>query len=498
MPPAPARSTLVVAGVVAAVVVAVGLVLRAFVLRSSWGVLNGDEAYAGLQSLGVLRDGRFPVVMDGSVYGAVIDAYLLSPLLVMAGGSIAVLKWAYVSFWVLAVLTAYGVTKQLAGRRAAACAAVVVWLAPGALLMLSTRAYMGYALALSIVMAALWAVAVVADRSTATARGSALVGFLAGLAFYVHPMWVTVLGPAVAVAAVVHRRDWRRWWLPATAGALFANAPFLLWNASNGWPSMTSQFYPPGTFLDRLRGFATGLIPRALGLRTIDGRWVFGKPLGLLIYALVIVGVVAGCVALVRSSRRASRWIVPVSLAVCFPAMAMLPHLIFVDDGRYGIIPFPLIAISLGVAFSKLIVSLAPRRALVSVVAFATLWVGITVVPFLSRQQGFDRAQPNAWIDRVIDRLDEAGIDHVAGTYWLVYPLEFRSDQRIRTAVAGNPYVIRMPLSQRIVGRVPAEEVAFIFPPGDQPPGWLYLPLNQYRLEDLGGVILYLPPAAGT
>ncbi|MCY7301166.1 MAG: hypothetical protein LH616_18400 [Ilumatobacteraceae bacterium] len=498
IPPAPARRTLVMSAAVVVTVLVAGLLLRALVIRSSWGELNGDEAYAGLQSLGVLRDGRFPVVMDGSVYGAVIDAYLLSPLLVFAGGSISVLKWAYVVFWVLAAVAVCGIARHLAGRRADACAAVLVWLAPGALLVLSTRAYMGYALGLAVATTALWAVAVVADQPAASARGSALVGFLAGLAFYIHPMWVTLLGPVVAVAAVVHHRDWRRWWLPAIAGALAANSAFLLWNATNRWPSLTSQVYPPGTFIDRLRAFATGLLPRAFGLRTFDGRWVIGKPLGLLIYALIIIGVVAGCVVMTRSSRRASRWIVPVGLVVTFPAMAMLPHLIYVDDGRYGIITFPLIAISLGVALSRVIASFAPRRALVGVLAFATLWVGITVIPFWHRQRGFDRAEPNAWIDQVIDRLDQAGIDHVAGSYWLILPLEFRSDQRIRTAVAGNPYVIRMPLSQRTVGRVPAEEVAFIFPPGDQPPGWLYLPLDEYRLEDLGGVTLYLPPAAIT
>ncbi len=498
MPPALARRTLVMATVVAVAVLVAGLLLRAIVMRSRWGELNGDEAYAGLQSLGVLRDGRFPVVMDGSVYGAVIDAYLLSPLLVVAGGSISVLKWAYIFLWVLAVGAVYGSARHLAGRRAAACAAVLVWLAPGALLVLSTRAYMGYALGLSVAVAALWTVAVVADQPVASPLASSLVGFLAGLALYIHPMWVTLLGPVVAVAAVVHHRDWRRWWLPATAGALVANAAFLLWNATNGWPSLTAQVYPPGTFIDRLRAFATGLLPRAFGLRTFDGRWAVGKPLGLLIYALIIGGVVAGCVIMVRSSQRASRWIVPVGLVATFPAMAMLPHLIYVDDGRYGIITFPLIAIALGVALSRVISGLAPVRALAGVLAFATLWVGITVVPFLNRQQGFDRTQPNAWIDQVIDRLDKAGIDHVAGSYWLVLPLEFRSDQRIRTAVAGNPYVVRMPLSQRLVGRVPAEEVAFIFPPGDQPPGWLYLPLDEYRLEDLGGVILYLPPGAST
>jgi len=80
----------------AALVVAVGLALRVFLLRSGFGDLNGDEAYAGLQSLGVLRDGRFPVVIDGNVYSAVIEAYLFSPVLVFAGGSVVVLKMLFV------------------------------------------------------------------------------------------------------------------------------------------------------------------------------------------------------------------------------------------------------------------------------------------------------------------------------------------------------------------------------------------------------------------
>lgn len=481
----------------AAAVLVIGVVLRAWILRSAFGVLNGDEAYSGLQSIDVIRDGRFPIVMDGSVYTAAIDAYFFSPLMVFAGGSIAVLKWGFSCVWLLVVGASFGGARYLAGRRAAAFSATLVLLAPGALLVLSTRSYMGYALGLSVAAATVWATAVVSDQATAKPRSSAIVGFLAGLAFFIHPMWVTMLGPVVAVACVVHIRDWRRWWAPAAGGALLANTPFLLWNASNGWPSLNSQVYPPGSYLDRLTGFATGLMPRALGLRTLDGRWVFGKPIGVAIYLLIAVGVVVGCVHLVRSSQRPSRWIVPIGLALCFPAMALLPHLIFVLDGRYGIIPFPLIAIALGAALSRAVAGFSPRQALASVLVLAVVWASVTIVPFMQRQQMFERAEPNAWIDRVINRLDEVGIDRVAGSYWMVLPLEYRSDQRIRTAIAGNPYVIRFPSSQRIVGRAPADEVAFLFPPGEQPPGWFYLPVDEYRQEDLGGVILYLPPAAG-
>ena len=490
----------------AVLVVAVGLALRVFLLRSGFGDLNGDEAYAGLQSLGVLRDGRFPVVIDGNVYSAVIEAYLFSPVLVFAGGSVVVLKMLFVGMWGVAAVATRGAARRLIDRRAAALAGALIWLAPGAMMVLSTRAYVCYGLGLAVAAGTVWATAVVADQPTPAPRASAAVGFLAGLGFYIHPMFITVLIPVVSVAALVHRRQLRRWWLPAVAAAFAANVPFIGWNAANGWPSLQSQLYPPGSYLDRLTGFITGLLPRGFGLRTFDGRWVFGKPLGVLVYAVIIGAVVYGCVVLVRGDRRPSRWIVPVALISCLPLMAMLPHLIYVLDGRYTILPLPFVAIAVSAAASSVVrlaegssregSARAARRATAALVGVAALWVAVTTVPFMQRQQAFDRVHANAWQDAVINRLDEVGIDRVAGAYWLVLPIEYRSDQAIRTAVAGNPYVIRFPLSQRLVEQTPPEQVAFLFAPGTPDPVWFYLPVDEYRQEDLGGVILYLPPAA--
>ena len=483
---------------VVAAVVAVGVLLRWCVLRSTFGVLNADESYSGLQSVGIIRDGRFPIVMDGQSYTAAIEAYVFTPLLVFAGGSIALLKWSFVSVWLAVMFAIFGAARHIGGRRSAAFAGVIAWLAPGALLVLSTRSYMGYALGLAVAAAAIWATAILVDQAVPTPKWSAIAGFLAGLAVFVHPIWLTVLVPIAGVAVVVHSRQWRRFWLPAIGAAVLANVPFLLWNALNGWPSLSPEVRPPGSYADRLGGFFTGLLPRGFGLRALDGQWALGRPLGLAIYGLILGGTIVGCVVLVRSSARPSRWLVPVAMAFCFPLMALLPNLVFVADGRYAMIPFPLMAIALGAAGGKAVASVSPRRTTAALLTFSAVWLSVTIVPFMHKQQMFDDGQPNAWIDRVITRLDEVGIDRVAGYYWFVLPLEYRSDQRIRTAVAGNPYTIRFPASQQIVGRAPAEEVAFVFPPGPQEAVWFYLPMDEYRQEDLGGVILYLPPAAGT
>ncbi len=483
-------------GALALGVLVAGLVLRWLVMRSVFGDLNGDEAYTGLQSIGVIRDGRLPVVIDGSVYSATIEAYLFSPVLTFAGGSVAILKWLFVGMWAVAAATTYGATRQLLNRRAAAAAGAFVWLAPGALLVLSTRAYMCYAIGLAVVAGTVWATAVVVDQQTPAPRAAALAGFLAGLAFYIHPMLVTVVGPVIAVAAVVHRRDWRRWWLPAVGGAIVANLAFLAWNAVNSWPSLKAQGYQIDGSLDRLSGFVARLLPRALGLRTFDGRWVLGRPIGLLLYALIAAAVVVGCVELLRTGRP-SRWIVPVGLICCLPLMALLPNLAYVADGRYGIIPFPLIAIALGAAASRALRNWSVGRAVAILGVALAIWIGLTSVAFLDRQHALESAQPGEWQDRTISRLHELGIDSVAGNYWLVLPLEYRSDQSIRTAVAGA-YPIRFPESQRLVQNAPAEEVAFVFTPDELDPDLFYLPIDSYRREDLGGIILYVPLAVGT
>ncbi len=482
---------------VGCIVLVVGLALRAYILGSVLGSLHADEAYSGLQSIGVIRDGRFPIVIDGNVYSAAIEAYVFSPVLTNAGGSVAVLKWLFIIIWAAAAAVAYGAATCLRDRRAGAFAAMIVWLAPGALLVLSTRAYMGYAFGLTVATGTIWATARVADLAEATPRSSALVGGLAGLAFYLHPMLTMIVAPVVAVASVVHLRDWRRWWLPAAGAAVAVNIPFLGWNLLNGLPSLDPAYTVAGTYSDRLQGFVTGLMPRALGLRTLDGEWVFGRSFGLVLYALIVAAVVWGCVVLVRASRRPSRWIVPVGLAAVYPLMGLLAPLAYVADGRYAVISFPLIAIALAAAASNAVAGWQGGRALAGLVVAGMVWLALTTLPFLSQQHAFEAADANAWQERVIERLDELGVNRLAGDYGLVTQIEYRSDRSIRTAVAGNPYVIRFPASQRIVGRAPAEEVAFLFSPGAAlDPSWFYLPVEQYRQEDLGGVILYVPPAA--
>src|SRR5918998_2471255 len=56
--------------------VAVGLLIRVWLMRTSLTVLNADEGITGLQAFEVLR-GRFRLVVAGNDYGSTTETYLL-------------------------------------------------------------------------------------------------------------------------------------------------------------------------------------------------------------------------------------------------------------------------------------------------------------------------------------------------------------------------------------------------------------------------------------
>ena len=63
----------------ALLLVLVGLVLRLMMVRAPFGVINSDEAIAGLMARGI-RDGHFTTFYWGQNYGGSFEAYILAIL----------------------------------------------------------------------------------------------------------------------------------------------------------------------------------------------------------------------------------------------------------------------------------------------------------------------------------------------------------------------------------------------------------------------------------
>jgi hypothetical protein len=470
-----------------------GVALRLWVMTSGLGTLSADEAYTGLQARAIL-DGRWPVVIDGMTYTAVFESYLFAPFVAVFGLHVVPLKWLSTAGWagaaVLLALVARRLSPDRSARVAAVLAAGMIWLAPGAILVLSTRAYVGYSTGIAAVCATWWAtLRLVENRHAVTASRSAAVGALGGLAVYCHPMYATVVLPMLAVPAWYHRRLLRRWWLPAGAAALAANLPFLVWNATNGWPSLDQPADATESAAPRLVRFATGLVPRALGLRTGDGTWVHGHLPGVVLYGALLALALWGAITAVRR-HRVTGSVLAAPLVVAWPAMSLLSNLSFVADGRYGIITFPFLVVAMALGVGELVSRWRTERVLT---AALVVWIGLFTVPWVSREAGRELGDPNDHVQRVIDVLDAEGFDRVLGTYWWVLPVYLISGGRILTGTLGAPDVVLLPRTQTRVDATPDDRLAYVFAPDAYAPELLRLPEDRYDKRRVAGAVVLFP-----
>jgi hypothetical protein len=198
---------------------------------------------------------------------------------------------------------------------------------------------------------------------------------------------------------------------------------------------------------------------------------------------------------IVRRPGPRSRALLPAVLIGVFPIMALFENLIFAFDGRYGVISFPFIVLAIAIAIDALIGRERAWRAGGVVTLVGVVWVlgfvGPTVRPLLDATKG----DPNAQLEAIVDRLDEAGIDRIYGSYWAVLPVDFVGDRRIVGGVFPF-WPIRFPERQRTVEATPITDIAILFLTSDEEPIRLPMPVENYERSVFGDIVLYLPIAA--
>ncbi|HWM21283.1 MAG TPA: hypothetical protein VNO51_16435 [Ilumatobacteraceae bacterium] len=466
-----------------------GIVLRWIVLAGADGRLGADESYAGLQAYEIL-DGDLPIVIRGAVYTAVLESYVFAPLTPLVGGHIVALKALFIVIWAVASVLVGVLAGRLLGRTAAIVAGALVWISPGALLAVSTLAYPGYALG----MAATVGVAVLAvDLADGEPRRgfAAAFGLAAGLGFWIHPMFVAVTAPVVVFVFAIHRRRITEVWLPAIVGAIVGSGPLILWNAVNGWPSLTNQPDTPGTYTERFRAIVSDLFPRALGLKDAQLDWRFGAAIGLVLYLAVIALVTCGAVVMWRREGRRNK-VVPITLATMVPLMAALPPLIFPDDGRYAVIAFPFVVVAVAAVVDELLAGRMATFRVTGPIAVTVGWFALLVAPAVVDAARSVDENPNATVEMVRDRLARAGIDTVNGSFWEVLPIDYVADGDLTAAVLPY-YSVRFPDEQRAVEATDPARVAFVFALFDERPDQLWMAPDRYTREQIGEAVLYLP-----
>jgi 4-amino-4-deoxy-L-arabinose transferase-like glycosyltransferase len=340
------------------------------------------------------------------------------------------------------------------------------------------------------VVVALLAVAL-ADDDEPRLLHPAAFGAVAGLGFWIHPMFVAVSAPLVVAVFAIHRRRITDVWLPAIVGAVVGCGPLILWNAVNGWPSLTDQPDTPGTYTERFRAIVTDLFPRAFGLKDAQLDWRFGVAIGLVLYAAVIALIAAGAVVLWRREGRRNK-LVPITLVAMVPLMAALPPLIFPDDGRYAVIAFPFVVVSIAAVVDELVSGRTTTVRIAGPAAIVVAWMALLVGPAVVDAARTVDEDPNTTVEMVRDRLARAGLDTINGSFWEVLPVDYVADNDLTAAVLPY-YSIRFPDEQRAVEATDPARVAFVFALFDERPDQLWMPVDRYTREQIGEAVLYLP-----
>jgi GT2 family glycosyltransferase len=489
-PASPARRVATTTLIVGALVFLAGVVIRWLLFDTPAAVINADEAYTRIETFEILR-GQFPVVLGGTVYTFPVEAYLYTPFTYLFNGANVVpLKLLSTLSWVGTAITLFFVGRRLVGERAGLIAASLCWITPGSLMVLSITAYPAYASGMFVVSLAFLTSTVVLDGPEPSRRLLVAYGVLAGFAFWLHPMFLTVMVPMTLVVLWAVRRRIDAW-ISVIGGGIVGCLPLLLWNATNGWPSLESPIEVPGTYTERLRTFAVDLLPRAFGLRDVGLNW-YHSFWGPVLYVALLATITFGLWTIARRSSARGRVVLFVVLGVVFFLMAFLQNLIYANDGRYAMISLPFVLIALATGIDRLVGVRPPWRVVGVVTLVAAIWIIGFVRP--NQQPFLDRrgVDPNAQLDEIVDLLDERGINRVYGSYWAVLPVDFAGDNRIVSGVFPF-WPIRFPDRQRIVGATPPEQVAVIYTTDDEDPAHLLMPVDRYERIRIGGRILYLP-----
>ena len=425
--------------------------------------LGADDATVGLMARQALH-GHFSAFFWAQDYGGA-ESYVVAIGFRLFGSSAWVLKATPIALFALATLLTYRVARRLTGSRlASSVAAGLVWVWPEAVVWDSTRELGFRNLTLCCGLGCLLlALGQAQDAGQGSARGGALrlgaVGLLAGVGWWSSPEVVYFLVPAglvLAGSALRRREPLRRWAAQLVVLATGAGLGAMVWiwgSVNNGFGSLdlsTNSGGPPSSYLGRLGIFFRESLPLLFGLRlpvmvgwrrTADVAWIVPRPIGVLAYALALLGVAVALGLAWR--RRATVRAVAVSV-VAFPFLyCVSASTSGGTDGRFGIYLIPLLALLLVAASGGRPRPRPEARHMrrgdqdrwrpVVLASLVALGVGTSLASFVEIEGGagvvpgpFSRwGDPNAPLVTAVDKLRSLGITVVVADYWEAGDLAF-------------------------------------------------------------------------
>jgi hypothetical protein len=404
-----------------------GIALRVWILTSPLSTLESDEAVSGLIARHML-EGEFSAMYWLTPYGGTLESAFAALVFAVFGSSVLALKLTTLALFVAAAVLTWRVGIRTVGPRAALVGTALFWISPAFLVWWTTkaRAYYGTGVVLGLVVLLL----VLRLRERDSRLDAAFLGLALGLGWWTTPGIVTVALPAL-VWLGVRRATAMRLAPYALPGLVAGMAPWLVWNARNGWLSL--DFSPvageESTFAERLANLFDHVLPTWLGMRipfSLD--WIAGPLLG---WAVVVLAIAAFVVALVRRPAGLEPLLV---VTAAFPILyAVSEYTYYSAEPRYVVYVGPVLALLLGRAFAA-----TPAAAAAIAVAVVLSATGLARMEQDGLYQpGVAEGRPAADLDPVIEFLERERERYVLTDYWIAYRLSFESRERVIATSSG-------------------------------------------------------------
>lgn len=406
-----------------------GVVLRAWIMATSVGRLDADEAVTGLMAMNIL-DGDLPAFFWGQNYGGTLEAFLSAPVHAVFGAHKVTVEIVPVMLHAVASLIVWRIGRRLVGESRARLAAAIYWVWPAYSLWKSTKAHGFYAAGTVLALLAILLAFRMLDRITT--RDAALFGLVLGAGWWTTPQTVVVFVPVVLWLIVSRPFVYKK--APfAVAGAAVGAAPWLVFTVRDGWASTmggatVSSF---GGVWDHLVGIFRNGWPAILNLRVPwSQRWLFTPWVGRFVYAALVGAFVWLFVRVMFGRKRDARAQMLVLVLGLFPLiLASSSDGFYTNEPRYFHLLVPVVAL----LFVYAVKEWTPALAVVAV--GAAVLMSATGIALMARNEVTAVHVPDIQlppdVSPAIEALEKRGVRHVHTHYWISYLITYLTDERI-------------------------------------------------------------------
>ncbi len=404
---------------------------------------TSDQAVSALVALDILREGVHPAFYYGAAYAGTLEPHYLALVFRLFGASVTTYRAAMGLLFGLLVLAVVAGARIGFGERAGWLAGAYLAFGPSYLFykgLTSDGAYVSLPLLLALALLSLLLIERARREGPPHPGLFAVLGLALGLAWWVHPLAISLTLPGL-IAVAAGPRVWltRRALIPLAAAFLAGSAPWWLQNLRNGFLSLRApELAParPGRAGGQVLALFTDGLPALLGGRSVwaPGPTFPGAPVlavGLLL-ALVGFGLWLTRRAPTPLGRFAAA--LSVSLLVFVPALTLaIARTDFEIDPRY-LLPMYLGIAPLAGAWLDTLWRRRPWLAVAAAVLLLSLGVGSQLGA--KRFRDFESGRL-ADTRRLIERIETRGVRALYTSYFMAYRITFLAEGRVVTTPFG-------------------------------------------------------------